>query len=281
MRYARRVWSVRLAVVVVGLMAAGCTSGPRVHTGPGLGHGTRPGPPIIAPTVTFPRGTRFQPVSQVVVRQDDRTLVTDASWGGCDGPPAFTAAESVGAVTLALTEPPTKPGQVCPAVLRGGTVHLLLRWPLGRRTLREHQGGGRVMALHESALAKPTFLPPGLRLTAIAPGGLWAPTPTTTLPAAVVRYYQARQTSPSLRLVEAFASQLPDGPTGWPTDGSVSINGRRAQIRISTFNSRVVERQLTWSSHGHTYLAISSGVGNGPPMSAATLVRVLQGLQPA
>lgn len=259
------------AALLLGLATAGCgTPSPQPTTSatPLQPSGT----PSPQPTTS---ATLLQPIGQVLVRADDRTLVT-YGLAGCWGGPYLSAKEYTTRVVLTMSQSSLASNTTCVTMAGSELVQVTLSSPLGSRPLIDADTGKSVSQVVEAQLAEVTVLPSGFDLTRISPGAMDGGAPQDA-----TRTYSITGGS-GADLVESQATGASiTGPDGWSIETNPVIDGRPATLWAASTGGHVIGRWLGWTTDGLVFALISEDASDYQSvLSESILVSVAQGIQP-
>jgi hypothetical protein len=235
--------AVTAVVVVAGPLLAGCGAG--LNT-----------------------STQREAISRALVAADGRQIVVPVTAGGCVQRSALTATATAPRVTLVLTQ--FLAGSVCPADLLVGTASVVLRSPLGGRSLVDGTTGRRIPYFDGRKLLRVTYLPPGYRFSGYFP--------------AVSASWDREFTSAGGRDALLEVDQVPGNAAAWPswpTESQARVHGRPATVRVGGQGGQVFGRLISWTANGYTFVVSTMMMEAGQhPLPVAELMKIAAGLQP-
>jgi hypothetical protein len=232
----------------------------------------------------MPPGATLDAVHEAVVLSDDRSVVVDIGWGGCQTRPWLVATEQAAVVDLAVVQPPLlSETEACPLVGYGGTAQATLVSPLGSRPLIDQSTGQPIPTVHEAAMAEVTVLPPGYRFDRIELGTMIGLVNDQPVSGAVRTYTDPRGDGAPLSVTQFPGTSASDGATYLGAEVTVDAGASPGifQTDVDPTTGASVASSLSWSEDGWVFVLSSlPEMGYQNPLGEADLVSVAAGLVP-
>jgi len=267
----------RVIFPLAGLLIAGCAA-----ASPAL---TALAPPAQSATASpLSSGTTLDPIAQVVVDNDDRTLLVPTSWDGCEKkPPDLEATQSSAEVTLALIESTAGAGPSCPGPPALGQAQTVLSSSLAQRRLIDRSTGSAIPTVREDQLAPVTDLPSGYSYSGIVPR-IEVGTNAATTPVGATRTYSSTDKSaPPLWIIQFPGESAIEAEVSWDPEAASSVHGQPAILQsepVAPQSASPVARWVAWAEDGWVFVVDSPAQGpQRTPLSNAQLLAVAEGLE--
>lgn len=219
----------------------------------------------------------YRSVREAIVRSDGRTIVAEATWGGCQPRPHLVLRGGTSIIRVALTFPPPLSGN-CTTEGRFAPVTATLPSPLQHRRLVQLTTGKAVPTVLEADLPKPRGLPPGYHLSTILPTVMAAGLPSGTL-GATQTYQRSPASSPDLVLADVPGEHLPTAVHGWRSR-EITLGARPARLLVDQQPPPFVQRAVAWTAFGQTLELIARYRPGQPTLPQPALLATARSVRP-
>ncbi len=219
----------------------------------------------------------YRSVREAIVRSNGRTIVAEATWGGCQPQPHLVLRGGARIVRVALEFPPPLSGN-CTTEGRFGPVTATLASRLRHRRLVQLTTGKAVPTVLAADLPTPHALPPGYRLSAVLPTVVAAGLPSSTL-GATQTYQRSPASSPDLVLADVPGEHLTAAVHGWRSS-EITLGARPARLLVDQQSPPFVQRAVAWTAFGRTLELVALYRPGQPILPQPALLATARSVRP-